>query len=593
MAKIAKIRMRRGNAADYDETKMTSGEFAVATDTRQAFLGFGAGDAEELAFKKDIIFGGDGGTGGTNDHNSLLNRNAVNQHPIAAITGLQDALDNIFAGGTSARVVTVADAISGAENEVVYVLNEQPDGDIADILKDYQRTRDKVQVIFINTDDGVDGNISSDSTLIKTPTRNILVDIGRKSDYNTIKTTLLSAGVTRLDYIFLSHYHHDHCGCTESPTTTGAEESSLDTLYREEDIDTSKCVLVLPHTPVFADLYAGENSPVGVKKIYDIIQSVIAQNSITSQILENGHEGCYWDTEAAVSGSVPVWTAAKPKNRISVRALNCSDNKFANYYNAAYNPAITLGQYNARTYNNYGTILEVEHGYTLCTLAADINYTAEAANYPDMRQTDVFKMGHHSGDSEITEAFYEKINPRYVIFNVDHDVFVQYGSVLTAERPATAWLAARKIPMFFLSESGTMIWESDGTKYELLTNNRNQHPEGQGANLLWSGSAAPGSTIDMTGTGWKDYTLYKVLLAANGTGIIATRVTTSSGEYFRGIGGSTNGTAPMYSITAAFAATVNGDTISVFGATNEAHTTASPYHNVTANPAIIAIYGIC
>lgn len=34
-----------------------------------------------------------GGSGGTSDHRQLSNRNAANQHPISAITGLQDALD--------------------------------------------------------------------------------------------------------------------------------------------------------------------------------------------------------------------------------------------------------------------------------------------------------------------------------------------------------------------------------------------------------------------------------------------------------------------------------------------------------------------
>ena len=41
----------------------------------------------------------DGGNGGgTTNHNALSNRDMANQHPISAITGLQEALDNIPAG---------------------------------------------------------------------------------------------------------------------------------------------------------------------------------------------------------------------------------------------------------------------------------------------------------------------------------------------------------------------------------------------------------------------------------------------------------------------------------------------------------------
>lgn len=36
-----------------------------------------------------------GGGGGTNDHTKLLNRDADDQHPIKAITGLQSKLDTI------------------------------------------------------------------------------------------------------------------------------------------------------------------------------------------------------------------------------------------------------------------------------------------------------------------------------------------------------------------------------------------------------------------------------------------------------------------------------------------------------------------
>lgn len=37
----------------------------------------------------------EGGGGGTNDHTKLLNRDADDQHPIKAITGLKSKLDTI------------------------------------------------------------------------------------------------------------------------------------------------------------------------------------------------------------------------------------------------------------------------------------------------------------------------------------------------------------------------------------------------------------------------------------------------------------------------------------------------------------------
>lgn len=92
--------MRRGNNAYYDESKMKPGEMAVATDTRQAYVGMGNGDAEELAFKRDLEDLGGGG-GGTSDHTQLTNRNIADQHPISAITGLQKALDAAAASAST------------------------------------------------------------------------------------------------------------------------------------------------------------------------------------------------------------------------------------------------------------------------------------------------------------------------------------------------------------------------------------------------------------------------------------------------------------------------------------------------------------
>ena len=43
------------------------------------------------------VITGSGSSGGTYDHNELTNRDLVNQHPISAITGLQESLDELQA----------------------------------------------------------------------------------------------------------------------------------------------------------------------------------------------------------------------------------------------------------------------------------------------------------------------------------------------------------------------------------------------------------------------------------------------------------------------------------------------------------------
>ena len=49
------IQMRRGNAANYDESKMLPGEFAVATDDKEVYIAFGAGDSKRLLTEADAV----------------------------------------------------------------------------------------------------------------------------------------------------------------------------------------------------------------------------------------------------------------------------------------------------------------------------------------------------------------------------------------------------------------------------------------------------------------------------------------------------------------------------------------------------------
>lgn len=64
----------------------------------------------------DALEQGGGGGGGTTDHRQLSNRDAANQHPISAITGLQSALDGKQASGdyaTSGELDALADIVDG------------------------------------------------------------------------------------------------------------------------------------------------------------------------------------------------------------------------------------------------------------------------------------------------------------------------------------------------------------------------------------------------------------------------------------------------------------------------------------------------
>lgn len=85
------IQVRKGNAEDFDAAKMKSGELAAAEDTKQLYVSFIDGTAEEIPLKKyvdsklkNLI----------KSHKDLTDRDAADQHPIGAITNLTEELDD-------------------------------------------------------------------------------------------------------------------------------------------------------------------------------------------------------------------------------------------------------------------------------------------------------------------------------------------------------------------------------------------------------------------------------------------------------------------------------------------------------------------
>ena len=76
-----------------------------------------------------------GGGGGTMDHSALSNRDAADQHPISAITGLEEALKNAGGGGTtgadgkSAYEIAVEHGFEGTEEEWLASLKGEPGKD--------------------------------------------------------------------------------------------------------------------------------------------------------------------------------------------------------------------------------------------------------------------------------------------------------------------------------------------------------------------------------------------------------------------------------------------------------------------------------
>jgi len=492
----------------------------------------------------------------------------------------------------SASIVETAEDISKARNNVVFVTGEQPDGTIADILKEYQRRRDTMRIVYIKLDDGdatPGQSWSSDAACIITKNANIMVDFGRIQDYDRIRSALLENSVTRLDYIFLSHYHHDHCGCMNenkagSAAAAEAAGTSLTTLWADSDIDTSGCVLVLP-----ADAPTSLTNSTEPQWIKRLIDGLIAANNITAA--KPAYEGGYWSVDNAVHGEAPVWSQVKPSGGAIIRAHNCTDDFVAQYASHG-------------DYNETSTVLEVELGHTLATFTGDSSHMTQAALTDRLRMTDILKLGHHVTDADWHRAFYEKLSPRYVIASVDQDHFENYIENLapagsTYHRPAIAWVAGQRIPLYPLAASGTCIFESDGRRFELVSNNRSHQPKTSGGTLLaaFPDGVAVNGEIDLSDTGWESFTLFMAQLSTSsntgiGTGVVLAKIYTSAGVFLRGVGG-TGISSGLDSYFCTLNCTTGDDVFTVAACDRLVHTTAGSHTSYNNTNKVIALYGLC
>lgn len=103
--------------------------------------------------------GGGSGGGGTTDHTKLTNRNADDQHPMSAITGLVDALDGKQTAGDYIPVPATAEVGQTAVVKAVDETGKPTEWEAADMASGSTTTTDAAETVTVGTE-----NVVLDST---------------------------------------------------------------------------------------------------------------------------------------------------------------------------------------------------------------------------------------------------------------------------------------------------------------------------------------------------------------------------------------------------------------------------------------------
>lgn len=118
--------------------------------------------------------------------------------------------------------------------------------------------------------------------------------------------------------------------------------------------------------------------------------------------------------------------------------------------------------------NNYSIVLRATFGSTSFMLTGDAEEHSESeilAKYSsDMIACDVLKVGHHGSTTSSSEAFLDAVKPKYAVISCGEGNDYGHPHAETISK-----LKARNIEYFITTESGTVVFVSNGEKVAVRT----------------------------------------------------------------------------------------------------------------------------
>lgn len=274
---------------------------------------------------------------------------------IAKFTELKDFVDDYFDN------LDVQEEINNKLDEMT------EDGTLLNLILPYISGKHKV--IFMPVSSDIDTNTASgDCTVIKTVTgKVIMIDTGATHSYDLIKAELDANGITKIDYLIISHFHGDH---------------TSNIVNLDNDFDFTDATFYLQkHTNVPSDITVNSET--------EVLQ-VAALNNCTVVRPDSGDDVTIDD--------------------ITITFFNCSASD------------ITWLENNSTSLNDYSMCCYVDCGNNTLLFTGDLGLKGSQHCYDSgyLRKCDVVKIPHHGltyGGGNPSD-FNLAINPTYGICSV-------------------------------------------------------------------------------------------------------------------------------------------------------------------------------
>ena len=266
------------------------------------------------------------------------------------------------------------------------IINQEIFGELNNRIETLEdKSENEMKYHFISTGDNM-----GDCVAIQTENECILYDLSAATNATNLINYLTEKGISKIDKIVISHFHHDHIGGANAEGMVSLVNSSLITE------DTKVYLPTTPDFTLFVNDPATEASNV-VGRVRAMMTAFL--NACSLKNLEVN----YMTTNETLE-----------IDNATFRFLNCSETEYASYYNIT---ETRDNEHYFTCYNNFSMILEITNGSNVCLLTGDIEEKAQEVNSPFItKKISLKKIPHHSVNRLSNSNFLRKTNAKINVY---------------------------------------------------------------------------------------------------------------------------------------------------------------------------------
>lgn len=274
-----------------------------------------------------------------------------------AFIELKDFVDNYF------KNLDVQDEINNKLDEMV------ADGTMAELVAQYILPKTKLHYI----------KGTSSGYIVQFPNgKNLIYDTGTLAQWPTIQTTIESLGITKFDYVIISHPHQDH-------------DSNIQNLINNFDCSGAKWYIGMK--PDFANHSEDFGEP---ESWYNNMVNAITANGITP-IVPN---------DLSIETVDSIYDC-------ELKFYNTDPTIAENYYGRY--AEWKLDDYKAINYNDFSLMVEIRFKDTKMLLTGDIERPVEDEYANKVGKVDFLVMPHHGSNQDANREFYYTLMPKFAL----------------------------------------------------------------------------------------------------------------------------------------------------------------------------------